>query len=42
MRITEDIRRLADEQGVAAEQVLQAGMAAKAEEFRAGGSEIYK
>ncbi len=42
MRITDDIRRMADAQGVAAEEVLKAGMEAKAREFREGGGEIYK
>ncbi len=42
MRITDDIRRMADAQGVAAEEVLKAGMEAKAKEFREGGGEIYK
>ena len=42
MRITDDIRRLAEEKGVAAEEVLKEGMEAKAREFREGGGEIYK
>ena len=41
MRITDDIRRMADAQGVAAEEVLKAGMEAKAREFREKGGEIY-
>jgi phosphomethylpyrimidine synthase len=41
MKITEDIRRFAAEQGVAEEEALDAGMRSKAEEFREKGSELY-
>jgi phosphomethylpyrimidine synthase len=42
MRITEDVRRLAAEQGLSEGEALAAGMAQKSEEFRAGGAEIYR
>jgi phosphomethylpyrimidine synthase len=42
MRISQDVRRYADEQGVAAEDALQLGLRAKAEQFRATGGEIYQ
>jgi phosphomethylpyrimidine synthase len=41
MRITDDVRRLAEAEGVAPEQAAAAGMAAKAAEFRAGGGSLY-
>jgi phosphomethylpyrimidine synthase len=41
MKITEDVRRYAEEQGVAAEQAIEAGLRSKAGEFRAAGGEIY-
>jgi phosphomethylpyrimidine synthase len=41
MKITEDIRRFAAEQGMAAGQVVEAGMREKAEEFREKGGELY-
>jgi phosphomethylpyrimidine synthase len=40
MRITDDIRRFAKEEAEAAAEV-DRGMRAKAEEFRARGSELY-
>jgi phosphomethylpyrimidine synthase len=41
MRITEDVRKAAAEQGVSADEALAAGLAAKAAEFRDQGGEIY-
>ncbi len=41
MRITDDVRRLAEAEGVAPEQATAAGMAAKAAEFRAAGGSLY-
>ncbi|MGD8288491.1 MAG: phosphomethylpyrimidine synthase ThiC [Gemmatimonadota bacterium] len=41
MKITEDIRRFAAEQGMEEGQALDAGMKKKAEEFRESGSELY-
>ena len=41
MKITEDVRRYAEEQGVAEEKALEEGMKAKAEEFKQQGSELY-
>ena len=41
MKITEDVRRYAAEQGLAADAALSAGLEAKREEFVAGGSELY-
>ena len=41
MRITDDIRRYADEKGLAPEAALAAGMAEKAGEFQTAGGEIY-
>jgi phosphomethylpyrimidine synthase len=41
MKITEDVRRFAAEQGLAEEAALEAGLQAKAGEFRAAGGEIY-
>jgi len=42
MRITEDVRKLAAEQGLSEGEALAAGMAAKSEEFRAAGTELYQ
>jgi phosphomethylpyrimidine synthase len=42
MRISDDIRKFADEQGVSAEQALEQGMAEKSKEFREKGGEIYQ
>ena len=42
MKITDDVRRLAEEQGVAAERVVEEGLAHKAEEFRRAGGAIYQ
>jgi len=41
MKITDDVRRYAEEQGLAAGEALEAGMKAKAEEFRETGGKIY-
>jgi phosphomethylpyrimidine synthase len=41
MKITEDIRKYASEQGIEAEAALAAGMAEKAREFTGQGAEIY-
>jgi phosphomethylpyrimidine synthase len=41
MKITEDVRKYAAEQGLAEEEALVAGMAAKAVEFARRGAEVY-
>jgi phosphomethylpyrimidine synthase len=41
MRITEDVRKYAAEQGIAEEEALAVGMAGKAREFVENGSEVY-
>ena len=41
MRISHDVRALADAQGVSPEEALEIGMQAKAVEFRSSGAEIY-
>jgi phosphomethylpyrimidine synthase len=41
MKITQDVRKYAEEHGVDAEQALAAGMKAKSEEFTAQGARIY-
>ena len=41
MRITEDVRRYAEEQGLQTEEAIDAGLRAKADEFREAGGEIY-
>jgi phosphomethylpyrimidine synthase len=41
MKITEDIRRFAAEQGMEAGEAVEAGMREKAEEFREKGGELY-
>ncbi len=41
MKITEDVRKHAAEQGVTAEEALKRGMEEKSREFTAKGSEIY-
>ena len=41
MRITEDVRRYAEEQGIKEAEAVAAGMAAKAGEFIKAGGEIY-
>jgi phosphomethylpyrimidine synthase len=42
MRITEDVRRYAAEQQLVEEEAIAAGLAEKAEQFRRGGSEVYR
>ena len=41
MRITEDVRRYAEEHGIATNDALEAGLKAKASEFKEAGGEIY-
>ena len=41
MKITEDVRKYAAEQGIAEEEALKNGMEAKSREFAEPGSEIY-
>jgi phosphomethylpyrimidine synthase len=41
MKITEDVRKYAAEQGIAEEEALAKGMAEKSEEFTEQGSEVY-
>jgi phosphomethylpyrimidine synthase len=41
MRITDDVRRYAEEQGLTTEAAIEAGMQAKAGEFREQGGELY-
>ena len=41
MKITEDVRRYAEEQGLNSTEALEAGLKAKSDEFREQGSEIY-
>ena len=41
MRITEDVRRYAEEHGMGTSEAIEAGLAAKAEEFKQAGGEIY-
>jgi phosphomethylpyrimidine synthase len=41
MKITEDVRRYAAEQGVAEDEALKRGLEQKATEFAKSGSEIY-
>jgi phosphomethylpyrimidine synthase len=42
VKITEDVRKYAAEQGTAEEEALQSGMAAKAREFTDSGGKIYQ
>ena len=42
MKITQDVRDYAAEHGVDEAAVLEAGMAAKAAEFRQAGAEVYR
>jgi len=42
MKITEDVRRYAKEKGIEAQAALEEGMAAKSDEFRGTGSELYQ
>ena len=41
MKITEDVRKYAAEQGLAEEEALKRGMAEKAKEFVEKGAEVY-
>ncbi len=41
MKITEDVRRYAQEQGIAEGDALQAGMEQKARDFADAGAEVY-
>ncbi len=41
MKITEDVRKYAAEQGLAEEEALKKGLAEKSQEFVAGGAEVY-
>jgi phosphomethylpyrimidine synthase len=41
MKITEDVRKYAAEQGIAEDDAIAKGMAEKSEEFVAKGAEIY-
>jgi phosphomethylpyrimidine synthase len=41
MKITEDVRKFAAEQGISAETVLETGLNAKAKEFAEKGAEVY-
>jgi phosphomethylpyrimidine synthase len=41
MKITEDVRKYAAEQGISDEQALQSGMEQKARDFNQAGAEIY-
>jgi phosphomethylpyrimidine synthase len=42
MKITEDVRRFAEEQGLQSAEAIEAGMREKSEEFRRSGGEIYQ
>jgi phosphomethylpyrimidine synthase len=42
MKITEDVRAYAEEQGIAEEEALEAGLRAKREEFSESGGELYR
>ena len=41
MKITEDVRQYAREQGVTEQEALELGMAEKSTEFKEAGSEVY-
>ena len=41
MKITEDVRKCAAEQGIAEEEPLKHGMEAKSKEFLEKGAEVY-
>ena len=41
MKITEDVCKYAAEQGIAAEEALEAGLSARSAEFVDRGSEVY-
>jgi phosphomethylpyrimidine synthase len=42
MKITEDVRKFAAEQGLSDQEALAKGMEKKSEEFRTTGSEVYQ
>jgi phosphomethylpyrimidine synthase len=42
MKITEDVRKYADEQGITSQEALEKGLEEKAKEFAESGGEIYK
>ena len=42
MKITQELRQMADAQGVSAEAAVEVGLRDKAEEFRLAGGEIYR
>ena len=42
MKITEDVRRYAQEKGISAEQALETGMKDKSEEFTSSGADVYQ
>ncbi len=41
MKITEDVRKYATEQGLAEEEALKKGMEEKSKEFVSNGAEVY-
>jgi phosphomethylpyrimidine synthase len=41
MKITEDVRKYAAEQGIAKEEALRKGLEAKSKEFAEKGAEVY-
>lgn len=41
MKITEDVRKYAAEQGIAESEALESGMKARAKEFADKGAEVY-
>jgi hypothetical protein len=41
MKITEDVRKYAAEQGIEAEQAIATGLASKANEFKQSGESLY-
>jgi phosphomethylpyrimidine synthase len=42
MKITEDVRKYAAEQGIEPEKALEQGLREKSAEFQRGGAEIYQ
>ena len=42
MKITEDVRKYANEKGLTDQEALTAGMAEKSEEFKHQGAEVYQ
>ena len=41
MKITEDVRKFAAEQGLSEDQALRVGLDQKAKEFKEAGAEVY-